>query len=214
VRRSARHQAVWLGYYRPRGFVTPRFSSPLARKPRLCRVPQSLCDLRRPARPSATTDRAARVCRRDARHRCRRSRALDGPVTDVAIGATKRGCPTLARVVMLRATPADRRARVLGPNFFKGSPPLINTETAPADLQAASSNSMPAATAAATSGLVAALDQRRADRRQPSDLMAVETANRPKLLLGELAPARMAQLRVAIDDLLDLVLGGELATSA
>jgi hypothetical protein len=56
------------------------------------------------------------------------------------------------------------------------------------------------------------LDQQHADRRQLSDLMATEPAIGPALIERELAAATTASVRVVIDDLIDLVLGSELAT--
>ena len=51
-----------------------------------------------------------------------------------------------------------------------------------------------------------------ADRRQLGDLMATEPPLRAPLLGGERAAAPTARVRVVIDDLIDLILGTELAT--
>jgi len=51
-----------------------------------------------------------------------------------------------------------------------------------------------------------------ADRRQFADLVATEPPARPALPLIEPAPATAARLRVVIDDLIDPILGLEIAT--
>jgi hypothetical protein len=51
-----------------------------------------------------------------------------------------------------------------------------------------------------------------ADRRQLAHLVATEPAARPVLLLLEPLPTRAARMRVAIDDLIDLILGPQLTT--
>ena len=56
------------------------------------------------------------------------------------------------------------------------------------------------------------LDDQHADRWQLSDLMATEPATWPALMLAELTAAATARVRVVIDDLIDPVLGSELAT--
>jgi hypothetical protein len=53
-----------------------------------------------------------------------------------------------------------------------------------------------------------------AHRRQLSDLMATEPSARPALLWSEPMPATATRIRVVIDDLIDLILGRELATHA
>src|ERR1700704_1740400 len=58
----------------------------------------------------------------------------------------------------------------------------------------------------------ATLGPRHADRRQLGDLMATEPPPRAPLLGGERAAAPTARVRVVIDDLIDLILGTELAT--
>ena len=59
----------------------------------------------------------------------------------------------------------------------------------------------------------AMLDADHADRRQLSDLMATEPPAGMPLLVAELAPASTTRCRVVIDDLIDLILGLELAPS-
>ena len=51
-----------------------------------------------------------------------------------------------------------------------------------------------------------------ADRRQLGNLMATEPPPRTLLLGGELAPAPATRIRVVIDDLINLILGPQLAT--
>jgi hypothetical protein len=51
-----------------------------------------------------------------------------------------------------------------------------------------------------------------ADRRQLSDLVATEPPARASLLSSEPTPAPAARIRVVIDDLIDLILGPQLAT--
>jgi hypothetical protein len=53
-----------------------------------------------------------------------------------------------------------------------------------------------------------------ADRRQLTDLVATEPPSGLLLLGGELAAAPPARLRVVIDDLIDLILGTQIATRA
>ena len=51
-----------------------------------------------------------------------------------------------------------------------------------------------------------------AHRRQFADLVAAEPSGRRALLLAEPMPASTARIRVVIDDLIDLILGTQLAT--
>src|SRR5438876_7974210 len=57
------------------------------------------------------------------------------------------------------------------------------------------------------------LDHDRADRRQLADLVATEPPLGPPLLGAELATAPATRLREVIDDLIDLILRLEFATS-
>jgi hypothetical protein len=61
--------------------------------------------------------------------------------------------------------------------------------------------------------MCAVLGHDHADRRQLRDLVATEPAPRSLLVCGELTTAPATRLRVMIDDLIDLILGRELATS-
>ena len=61
--------------------------------------------------------------------------------------------------------------------------------------------------------MCAVLGHDHADRRQLRDLVATEPAPGSLLVSGELATAPTTRLRVVIDDLIDLILGRELATS-
>lgn len=64
-------------------------------------------------------------------------------------------------------------------------------------------------------GLVRAmLDRDHADRRQLGDLVATDPSPGSALLIGELATASAARVRVVLDDLIDLILRFELATRA
>lgn len=58
------------------------------------------------------------------------------------------------------------------------------------------------------------LEDQHADRRQLADLMTPQPAGRPLLVFGELVPAAAARRRVALDDLVDLVLRGQPPTAA
>jgi hypothetical protein len=66
----------------------------------------------------------------------------------------------------------------------------------------------------ATQLVRAMLTHDHADRRQLPDLMATEPARRPALFCSESTPAVAARIRVVIDELIHLILGLQLATSA
>ena len=72
----------------------------------------------------------------------------------------------------------------------------------------------PGATTRAAQPSGAMLDQQHADRWQLRNLMTPEPATRLALIVGELVTAPPADVRVVLDDLIDLILRSELAARA